>query len=138
MSENVQKYENWRIITESDYVTMFIKTWFAFVATLRELYPKENLEDIIGKGDKVFLKPYLNDFQNRYYYYNKISCVKSNILKVYKLGRYFTLKNQKYNRFFSEDFYAVNKDYYWKQTTVDYEITFSNITRKLSNDISKT
>ena len=46
MSENVQKYENWRAITESDYVTMFIKTWFAFVATLRELYPKENLEDI--------------------------------------------------------------------------------------------
>lgn len=40
MSKNVQKYENWRAITESDYVTMFIKTWFAFVATLRELYPK--------------------------------------------------------------------------------------------------
>ena len=62
MSENVQKYENWRAITESDYVTMFIKTWFAFVATLRDLYPKENLEDIIGKGDKLFLSPYLKDF----------------------------------------------------------------------------
>lgn len=32
MSENVQKYENWRAITESDYVTMFIKTWFALVS----------------------------------------------------------------------------------------------------------
>ena len=29
MSENVQKYENWRAITELDYVTMFIKTWLA-------------------------------------------------------------------------------------------------------------
>lgn len=122
MSNNVQKYENWRAITESDYVTMFIKTWFAFVATLRELYPKENLEDVIGKGDRAFLHPYLDDFQNRYYYYNKLDIVKENILKVYKLGRRFTLENPKYNRFFSEDFYAVNKFYSWKQTTEDYEL----------------
>lgn len=123
MSENGLKYENWRAITESDYVTMFIKTWFAFVATLRELYPKENLEDIIGKGDGIFLNPYLNDFQNRYYYYNEINFVKDNILKVYKLGRKFTLENKKYNRFFSEDFYTVNKSYSWKQTTEDYELS---------------
>lgn len=121
MTDNVQKYENWRAITESDYVTMFIKTWFAFVATLRELYPKDNLEDIIGKGDKAFLNPYLDDFQNKYYYYNNLNAVKDNILKVYKLGRLFTLENKKYNRFFSEDFYSVNKSYIWKQRTDDYE-----------------
>ena len=96
MSDNVQKYENWRAITESDYVTMFIKTWFAFVATLRELYPKDNLEDVIGKGDKVYLNPYLNDFQNKFYHYNNLDVVKDNILKVYKLGRYFTIENPKY------------------------------------------
>ncbi len=123
MSDNVQKYENWRAITESDYVTMFIKTWFAFVATLRELYPKENLDEVIGKGDKAFLNPYLNDFQNRYYHYNKLDTVKENILKVYKLGRCFILENPKYNRFFSEDFYAVNKAYAWKQDTDDYELS---------------
>lgn len=123
MSDNVQKYENWRAITESDYVTMFIKTWFAFVATLRELYPKENLDEVIGKGDKAFLNPYLNDFQNRYYHYNKLDIVKENILKVYKLGRCFTLENPKYNRFFSEDFYAVNKAYAWEQDTDDYELS---------------
>ena len=33
MSKDIEKYTNWRAITESDYVTMFIKTWFAFVAT---------------------------------------------------------------------------------------------------------
>lgn len=123
MSDNVQKYENWRAITESDYVTMFIKTWFAFVATLRELYPKENLEDVIGKGDKVFLNPYLDDFENKYYSYNNLNVVKENVLKVYKLGRYFTLENKKYNRFFAEDFYAVNKLYSWKQVTDDYELS---------------
>lgn len=123
MSENVQKYENWRAITESDYVTMFIKTWFAFVATLRELYPKETLEEVIGKGDKVYLNPYLDDFQNKFYHYNKMDVVKDNVLKVYKLGRRFTLENPKYNRFFSEDFYAVNKTYSWKQETDDYELS---------------
>ena len=123
MSENVQKYENWRAITESDYVTMFIKTWFAFVATLRELYPKETLKEVIGKGDKVYLNPYLDDFQNKFYHYNKLDVVKDNILKVYKLGRRFTLENPKYNRFFSEDFYSVNKAYSWKQDTDDYELS---------------
>lgn len=123
MSDNVQKYESWRAITESDYVTMFIKTWFAFVATLRELYPKDNLKDVIGKGDKVYLNPYLDDFQNKFYYYNSLDVVKDNILKVYKLGRCFTIENIKYNRFFSEDFYAVNKAYAWNQHTDDYELS---------------
>lgn len=121
MSDNVQKYENWRAITESDYVTMFIKTWFAFVATLRELYPKENLNDVIGKGDKVFLNPYLDDFQEKYHCYNSLKKCLDDILKVYKLGREYTLRNNKYNRFFSEDFYAVNKAFSWRKSTEEYE-----------------
>ena len=48
--------------------------------------------------------------------------VKEDILKVYKLGRQFTLKNKKYNRFFSEDFYVVNKCYTWKQLADNYEV----------------
>lgn len=130
MSDNVQKYENWRAITESDYVTMFIKTWFAFVATLRELYPKENLDEVIGKGDKAFLNPYLNDFQNRYYHYNKLDTVKENILKVYRLGRYFTLENPKYHRFFAEDFYQLNKAFQWENTTDNYECSLKYTQKK--------
>lgn len=128
MAGNIQKYENWRAITESDYVTMFIKTWFAFVATLRELYPKDNLEDIIGKGDKVFLNPYLEHFQSRYLSYNKLEKVRGDILKVYELGRKYTLENKKYNRFFAEDFYDINESYLWEKATADYEcsIRFSS------------
>lgn len=121
MTENTQKYENWRTITESDYVTMFIKTWFAFVATLREMYPKDNLNEIIGKGDKVFLTPYLDDFRSKYLAYNKIDKIKEDILIVYKLGRKYTLENKRYNRFFSKDFYVINKLYLWKKETDDYE-----------------
>ncbi|MCI9085254.1 MAG: hypothetical protein HFE51_02390 [Clostridia bacterium] len=121
MTDNTQKYENWRAITESDYVTMFIKTWFAFVATLRELYPKDDLNDIIGKGDKVFLLPYLDDFQNKYFPYNTIGKIKEDILKVYKLGRKYILENKKYNRFFSKDFYIINNLYRWENVTENYE-----------------
>lgn len=121
MSDNVQKYKNWRAITESDYVTMFIKTWFAFVATLREMYPKDNLRDVIGKGDKVYLTPYLDDFENIYFQYNVIDKIKENILNVYKLGRKYTLENKKYNRFFFEDFYEINTSYLWGKIAEDYE-----------------
>lgn len=34
-----RKYEQWKAITESDFVTLFIKTWFTFIAVLRELNP---------------------------------------------------------------------------------------------------
>jgi len=36
--ENQHPYEKWKTVTEADFVTLFIKTWFAFVSTLRELY----------------------------------------------------------------------------------------------------
>lgn len=131
MADNTQKYENWRAITESDYVTMFIKTWFAFVATLREMYPKEDLDEVIGRGDKVFLNPYLDEFQSKYFPYNKISKVREDILIVYKLGRSYTLENRKYNRFFKEDFYTLNKAYLWKKVTDDYECSI-----RYSSDIA--
>ena len=35
-----RKYEQWKAITESDFVTLFIKTWFTFIAVLRELNPR--------------------------------------------------------------------------------------------------
>ena len=41
MMNNKYPYNNWKSITESDFVTLFIKTWFAFVSTLREMYPAE-------------------------------------------------------------------------------------------------
>lgn len=121
MSKDIGKYKNWRAITESDYVTMFIKTWFAFVATLRTLYPKDNLDEIIGKGDKIFLNPYLENFHNSFYFYNDFEKIKEHILKVYTMGRIFVLENSKYNRFFVEDFYAINETFNWKKNSDDYE-----------------
>lgn len=38
-------YDNWKIVTETDFVTLFIKTWFAYIATLKKCFQKI----IIGK-----------------------------------------------------------------------------------------
>ncbi len=121
MTDDIEKYKNWRAITESDYVTMFIKTWFAFVATLRKLYPKNDFTEIIGNGDKVFLNPYLEKFHSSFYYYNDFENVKEHILKVYKMGRIFVLENPKYNKFFVEDFYKIYETFNWKKNSDDYE-----------------
>ena len=55
-----KKYEQWKAITESDFVTLFIKTWFTYIATLRELNPdvKVFADDGMPRGDKPFLNAF--------------------------------------------------------------------------------
>ena len=61
MMENKYPYDNWKSITESDFVTLFIKTWFAFVSTLREMYPAE-IPYYQATGDSRYISPYKRDF----------------------------------------------------------------------------
>ena len=55
-----KKYEQWKAITESDFVTLFIKTWFTFIAVLRELNRDVDVFTADGapRGDKPFLNAY--------------------------------------------------------------------------------
>lgn len=55
-----RKYEQWKAITESDFVTLFIKTWFTFIAVLRELNPDVDVltADGMPRGNKPFLNAY--------------------------------------------------------------------------------
>lgn len=39
MSE-IQTYKNWKAVTEADFVSLFIKTWFAYISTLRVMFPE--------------------------------------------------------------------------------------------------
>lgn len=32
-------YKNWKAVTEADFVSLFIKTWFAYISTLRTMFP---------------------------------------------------------------------------------------------------
>ena len=50
-----RKYEQWKAVTESDFVTLFIKTWFTFIAVLRELNPDVEVftKDGMPRVDKL-------------------------------------------------------------------------------------
>lgn len=98
-------YDNWKAITESDFVTLFIKTWFAFVATLRELYP-EHKPYYKASGDSPFISAYKNDFGDKIHFLCSYDAIEENLLKVYKLG--FEMISMNYPRFLTADFYQEN------------------------------
>lgn len=47
-------YKNWKTVTEADFVSLFIKTWFAYISTLRTMFP----EAYNRRGDKKYLDAY--------------------------------------------------------------------------------
>ena len=133
MSNDIQKYENWRAITESDYVTLFIKTWFAFVATLRELYPHINVfaEDGKPRGDR----PFTNEFKNtelRTIGENIDIVDFSNILsKVYKAAREKTAII--FPQYFFTTFYRINENFHYQDSSVEYTEEDENGNKKIKD-----
>lgn len=55
-----EKHEQWKAITEADFVTLFIKTWFTYIAVLRKLNPEVEVftTDGLPRGDKPFLNAF--------------------------------------------------------------------------------
>lgn len=96
-------YDNWKIVTETDFVTLFIKTWFAYIATLRKMFP----EDYNRQGDKKYLNSYKRYFNTEGYKKLVIdNIVMQEIEHVYKEGRNIILKQ--YPEYYFEDFYKIN------------------------------
>lgn len=120
MSKDIEKYTNWRAITESDYVTMFIKTWFAFVATLRELHSDISVFTVDGmpRGDRPFTSKFKEidlvnvaeaiDLRN----FSDI------ILNLYKPSREKVA--QIFPQYFLTTFYRINEDFHYQETNVEY------------------
>jgi len=102
-----EKYLNWLSLIETDYITMFIKTWFTFLASLQELvdperetsrdretvekYRKELFNTIDIKINEEFIKNVLNAY----------SLAKDNVLS----SNTFLMKD------YFEIFYSFNEDY---------------------------
>lgn len=105
MMENKYPYNNWKLITESDFVTLFIKTWFAFVSTLRELYPEE-IPYYQATGDSRYISPYKKEFSPNISYRLNYADIKYNLYEVYKHG--MKIIADRYPRFIVDDFYSLN------------------------------
>lgn len=52
-------YKNWKAVTEADFVSLFIKTWFAYISTLRTMFP----EAANKRGDGKYLNAYKDNYR---------------------------------------------------------------------------
>ncbi|MBO4914052.1 MAG: hypothetical protein J5449_02500 [Oscillospiraceae bacterium] len=102
-------YENWRAITESDFVTLYIKTWFAFVATLREMYPDKAKPYYKATGDSPYLSAYKDDFDRKVFFHCDYDSIEQNLHDVYQRGLRITC--QHYPHFLLLDFYTLNQSF---------------------------
>lgn len=105
MTNNKYPYNNWKSITESDFVTLFIKTWFAFVSTLREMYPAE-IPYYQATGDSRYISPYKKEFSQNISYLLNYTDIRYNLYEVYKHG--MKIIADRYPRFIVDDFYSLN------------------------------
>ena len=105
MSPN-KTYNNWKAVTEADFVSLFIKTWFAYISTLRTMFP----EAYNRRGDKKYLDAYKRFYKTTGY---KNLIVDENIMasieKVYQEGRNVIM--DQYPEYYLWDFYNINEDF---------------------------
>lgn len=106
-------YDNWRAITESDFVTLFIKTWFAFVATMRVLHPL-HLTDRSLSGDGKYLLKYKDNFPAEYFPLMNYDSIKDDFYRIYRDG--MKIVSEKYTDFFLKDFFDVNQQFEWESS----------------------
>ena len=108
-----QTYKNWKAVTEADFVSLFIKTWFAYISTLRIMFP----EAANRRGDGKYLNAYKD-------YYRAIGSKKlvvddqimAAMEQVYREGRKVIM--EQYPEYYFWDFYHMNED---------FEYTFKDI-----------
>lgn len=112
-------YKNWKAVTEADFVSLFIKTWFAYISTLRIMFPEAKNR----RGDGKYINAYKD-------YYQKAGSKKlvvdesimSSIERVYREGRKIIMTQ--YPEYYLWDFYRVNEN---------FEYTFKDIPPDKSN-----
>ena len=99
------KYKSWLTSLDSDNFAMFIKTWFAYLASIQELVNKtlseeEKRQAENTKGDKYFLDTYRDNILNNIVLNN---IAKSNIISVFEVSDR-TIK-QNYPKYYFESYY---------------------------------
>ena len=99
-------YKNWRVVTEADFVSLFIKTWFAYISTLRVMFPEARNKRGDGK--------YLNCYKS--YYKGSVShrlviddIIMNHIETVYSQGRKIIM--EQYPEYYLWDFYRINDNF---------------------------
>lgn len=96
-------YQNWRAVTEADFVSLFIKTWFAYISTLRVMFPEAKNKRGDGKYLKYYKEHYKGSASHRLIVDDQ---VQSHIETVYSQGRKIIM--EQYPEYYLWDFYRIN------------------------------
>lgn len=117
-----KKYEQWRSITESDFVTLFIKTWFTFIATLRELNPDVSVfaEDGKPRGDKPFLNAYKSGIMPIVQKRMNSDDALDELYRLYPIAMKKVL--EVFPQYFFHTFYILNRDFKYIDEDVQKDI----------------
>lgn len=98
-----EKPENWLISLDSDNISMFIKTWFAYLASIHELVinhlENPGILDTL-RGDKFFLDKYSDEILDTL---SMNQVLKENIIATYNNSKQTILNN--YPEYFFQTFY---------------------------------
>lgn len=100
------KYKNWKVVTEADFVSLFIKTWFAYISTLRVMFPEAQNRRGDGKYLNAYKAYYQKDGRKRFVIDDKIM---NSIETVYREGRKIIMSQ--YPEYYFWDFYHVNEQF---------------------------
>lgn len=116
-----KKHEQWKAITESDFVTLFIKTWFTFIAVLRELNPKVKVftEEGMPRGDKPFLNAYKENIMPIVQKNIPVDVISQELFRMYPISMKKVI--EVFPQYFFQTFFRMNESFNYKDKTIDVD-----------------
>ena len=116
-----KKYEQWKAITESDFVTLFIKTWFTYIASLRELNPdvKVFTDEGMPRGDKPFLNAFKDGIMPIVQKQIPIDSVAQELFQMYPVSMRKVM--DVFPQYFFQTFFRINGSFNYTDKTLDVD-----------------
>lgn len=114
-----KKYEQWKAITESDFVTLFIKTWFTYIASLRELNPdvKVFTDEGMPRGDKPFLNAFKDGIMPIVQKQIPIDSVAQELFRMYPVSMRKVM--DVFSQYFFQTFFRINEAFNYTDKTIE-------------------
>ena len=122
------RYLNWLSLIETDYITMFIKTWFTFLASLQEITENTSTNER-GIGDSQILEEYKSKIFDTISIRIDEEFVK-NIFRAYIQAKNNCLNSDNFLRDYFNIFYKYNENF-----LQEFTYTYRGKTTKLSLEI---
>ena len=116
-----KKYEQWKAITESDFVTLFIKTWFTYIASLRELNPdvKVFTDEGMPRGDKPFLNAFKDGIMPIVQKQLPVESVAQELFQMYPISMRKVM--DVFPQYFFQTFFRINESFNYTDKTIDID-----------------